>query len=95
MSLKDAHVPFQHGDSFDNTFDGGSDDGSDHEDVPMIEKECRPHSRRWRDRPRMAIATLGFLLLVSLAVNVVLLWCVLQAQDLDAISVKHTSEYCE
>jgi len=61
----------------------------------MIDKVSSPRSRKWRGDPRTAIAILGLLLLASVAGNAVLLsYSLLQAQDLDEISVKHTSEYC-
>ena len=90
MPSNAAHVPFQERDVSDD----GSDDGLDNEQEPMIEKG-NTRSRRLRGNPRTAIAILGLLLLASFAGNVVLLWRFLQDQDLDAISVKHTSEYCQ
>lgn len=91
ISPQSAPVPFQH----DNSSDDASDDGSNEEAVPMIEKEFSSQGRRRRGMPSVVIATLCFLLLVSGAGNVVLLWGLLQVQDLDAISLKHTSEYCK
>ena len=91
MSPKSAPVLLQHEDSSDDA----SDDGSNEEAVPMIEKELSFHGRKRRSIPNLAITTLGILLFVSGAGNVLLLWRFLQAPDLDAISVKHTSEYCE
>ena len=91
MSPKAAFVPCQHRDGSED----GSDDGSDHEEVPMIKTGSSPRSRKWRGNLKMAIAILGFLLLASLAGNAILLSdFFLPAPDLDAISVKHTSEYC-
>ncbi|MCJ1313511.1 hypothetical protein MMC25_007190 [Agyrium rufum] len=91
MSPKVTLAPSQHRDDPDD----GSDDGYDHEEVPMIEKDSSPHSRKWgRGAPRTAIVILGLLLLASLLCNAILLsWSLLQAQDLDALCVKHTSEY--
>ncbi len=91
MSSKAARVSSQYRDGADE----GSDDGSDHEVVPMIEKSSRPHLRKWDRGPRTAIAFLGIFLLASLVGNAVLLSSLLlRPEDLDAISVKHTSEYC-
>ena len=91
MSLEAALVPSQHRDGSD----GSSDDGSDHEEAPMIEKGSSSRRRKWKGNPRTAIAILGLLLLASLAGNAVLMSYFLLAQDLDAICVKHTSEYCQ
>jgi len=91
MSPTSAHVRFKHADSSDDA----SEDGFDEEEAPMIEKESNPHSRKGRSVPKMTIAIMSFLLLASLVGNVALLWCLLRGQDLDTISVKHTSEYCE
>jgi hypothetical protein len=92
MSTKAALVPSQYRDGTDD----GTDDGSDHEEVPMIEKGNGPRCKRWTGNPRTAIPILALLLLASLAGNAVLLSsALLQAQDLDAISLRHTSEYCQ
>ncbi len=60
----------------------------------MIEGGRGPRSREWKGKSRTTICALSFLLLVSLAGNAILLSSLLRSQDLDAVSVKHTSEYC-
>jgi hypothetical protein len=60
----------------------------------MIGKDSSPCSRKGRRNLKTTIVILGLLLFASLAANVALLLYSLQSQDLDAISVKHTSEYC-
>ena len=91
MSPKAVLAPYQLRDGSDES----SDEGNDPEEVPMIEKGSSPRSRKWRENPRTTIAILSLLLLASLAGNALLLfYSLLQPQDLDVISVKHTSEYC-
>ena len=60
----------------------------------MIEKHSSLRRERSRGNARTAIYALGLLLFASLAGNVVLLLSLLRTHDLDAVCVKHTSEYC-
>ena len=90
MSPKATLIPSQRRDGSDD----GSEDGSDHEEATMIGKGRNPRGRKWRGNLKTTIVILGLLLFASLAANVALLSYSLQSQDLDAISVKHTSEYC-
>ncbi|RDW59104.1 hypothetical protein BP5796_12028 [Coleophoma crateriformis] len=90
MPTKDATKPYISAPRFND----GSDDVYDQEEASMIEKYSAPNSRKATGNLRSMAAVVGVLLIASLAGSAIQLWwAIFDAQDLDAVSVNHTSEY--